>query len=219
MSNQNNINNNSDEINNKNNKRNRKCIKYPVYFFIQMEHCSGCPLNYYLLHRKNVPSNKITTYIFYQICKAVEHIHEANIIHRDLKPANIFLINNYKIKIGDFGLALNSKLKQFKQGGTYLYESPEQINKEKYDEKIDIFAIGVIFVELLSKFNTEFERRDVLAGLKKGQLPDYLQREHLREYNLIKKMTYEDSKKRPDIKSLLNDKDFISLINENLDIK
>ena len=219
MSNQNNINNNSDEINNKNNKRNRKCIKYPVYFFIQMEHCSGCPLNYYLLHRKYVPSNKITTYIFYQICKAVEHIHEANIIHRDLKPANIFLINNYKIKIGDFGLALNSKLKQFKQGGTYLYESPEQINKEPYDEKIDIFAIGVIFVELLSKFNTEFERRDVLAGLKKGQLPDYLQKDHLREYNLIKKMTSEDSKKRPDIKSLLNDKDFISLINENLDIK
>ena len=96
-------------ISKQNKNKNKKRKKYPIYFFIQMEYCSGCPMNYYLSHRECVPSKKLTTYMLYQMCKAVKHIHEGNIIHRDLKPGNIFIIDNFQIKIGDFGLALNSK--------------------------------------------------------------------------------------------------------------
>jgi NIMA (never in mitosis gene a)-related kinase len=150
------------------------------------------------------------------MCKAVKHIHEGNIIHRDLKPGNIFLIDDYIIKIGDFGLALNSKSNQNKQGGTYLYQSPEQINNKPYDEKVDIFALGVILVELVSKFNTEFERSEILQGLKKSIYPEYLKDGHLKEYNLVKKMTTLDPKERPNIKDIFKDNDFIDLINESL---
>lgn len=181
-----------------------------------MEYCSGCPMNYYLSHRTSVPSKKLTTYMLYQMCNAVKHIHEGNIIHRDLKPGNIFIMDDYLIKIGDFGLALNSKFTQYKQGGTYLYQSPEQINNEPYDEKIDIFALGVILVELVSKFNTEFERREILQGLKKSQYPEYLKKDHLKEYNLVKKMTSLNPKDRPNIKDIFKDNDFIDLINESL---
>lgn len=181
-----------------------------------MEYCSGCPMNYYLSHRECVPSKKLTTYMLYQMCKAVKHIHEGNIIHRDLKPGNIFIIDNFQIKIGDFGLALNSKSTEYKQGGTYLYQSPEQINNQPYDEKIDIFALGVILVELVSKFNTEFERREILQGLKKSQYPEYLKEGHLKEYNLVKKMTTLNPKDRPNIKDIFKDNDFIDLINESL---
>ena len=197
-------------------KKNKKNKKYPIYFFIQMEYCSGCPMNYYLSHRTCIPSKKLTTYMFYQMCKAVKHIHEGNIIHRDLKPGNIFLIDDYIIKIGDFGLALNSKSNQNKQGGTYLYQSPEQINNKPYDEKVDIFALGVILVELVSKFNTEFERSEVLQGLKKSIYPEYLKDGHLKEYNLVKKMTTLNPKERPNIKDIFKDNDFIGLINESL---
>ena len=151
--------------------------------------------------------------MLYQMCNAVKHIHEGNIIHRDLKPGNIFIMDDYLIKIGDFGLALNSKFTQYKQGGTYLYQSPEQINNEPYDEKIDIFALGVILVELVSKFNTEFERVEVLQGLKKNLYPQYLEKDQINEYNLIKKMTKLKKEERPNIQDIFNDSDFNALIN------
>ena len=196
-----------------NNKRNDS--KFIIYFFIQMEYCSGCPMNYYLSHRKSVPSKSLTSYMFFQMCYAVKHIHEANIIHRDLKPGNIFIMNDYLIKIGDFGLALNFGKTKNEQGGTYLYQSPEQIQNKVYDQKVDIFALGVILVELVSKFDTEYERVEVLQGLKNDLYPNYLEKEHLNEFNLIKKMTRLNSDERPNIQDIFSDPDFIALSNSH----
>ena len=187
--------------------------KFIIYFFIQMEYCSGCPMNYYLSHRKDVPSKSLTSFMFFQMCYAVKHIHEANIIHRDLKPGNIFIMKDYLIKIGDFGLALNFGKTKNEQGGTYLYQSPEQIENKTYDQKVDIFALGVILLELVSKFNTEFERVEVLQGLKKNLYPQYLEKDHINEYNLIKKMTKLKKEERPNIQDIFNDSDFNALIN------
>ena len=187
--------------------------KFIIYFFIQMEYCSGCPMNYYLSHRKKVASKSLTSYMFFQMCYAVKHIHEGNIIHRDLKPGNIFIMKDYLIKIGDFGLALNFGKTKNEQGGTYLYQSPEQIENKSYDQKVDIFALGVILLELVSKFDTEFERVEVLQGVKKNLYPDYLEKDYVNEYNLIKKMTKLNAEERPNIQDIFNDIDFIKLIN------
>ena len=189
--------------------------KLIIYFFIQMEYCSGCPMNYYLSHRKKVPSKSLTSYMFFQMCYAVKHIHEANIIHRDLKPGNIFIMKDYLIKIGDFGLALNFGKTKNEQGGTYLYQSPEQIQNKTYDQKVDIFALGVILVELVSKFDTEYERVEVLQGLKNNSYPNYLEKDHLNEFNLIKKMTRLNSDERPNIQDIFTDNDFIALTNSH----
>ena len=170
-------------------------------------------MNYYLSHRKDVPSKSLTSFMFFQMCYAVKHIHEANIIHRDLKPGNIFIMKDYLIKIGDFGLALNFGKTKNEQGGTYLYQSPEQIENKTYDQKVDIFALGVILLELVSKFNTEFERVEVLQGLKKNLYPQYLEKDHINEYNLIKKMTKLKKEERPNIQDIFNDSDFNALIN------
>ena len=202
-----------EEIHNNNNKKNDS--KFIIYFFIQMEYCSGCPMNYYLSHRKSVPSKSLTSYMFFQMCYAVKHIHEANIIHRDLKPGNIFIMNDYLIKIGDFGLALNFGKTKNEQGGTYLYQSPEQIQNKIYDQKVDIFALGVILVELVSKFDTEYERVEVLQGLKNDLYPNYLEKEHLNEFNLIKKMTRLNADERPNIQDIFSDPDFIALSNSH----
>ena len=180
-----------------------------------MEYCSGCPMNYYLSHRKKVPSKSLTSYMFFQMCYAVKHIHEANIIHRDLKPGNIFIMKDYLIKIGDFGLALNFGKTKNEQGGTYLYQSPEQIQNKTYDQKVDIFALGVILVELVSKFDTEYERVEVLQGLKNNSYPNYLEKDHLNEFNLIKKMTRLNSDERPNIQDIFSDPDFIALSNSH----
>ena len=185
-----------------------------IYFFIQMEYCSGCPMNYYLSHRKKVPSKILTSYIFFQMCYAVKHIHESDIIHRDLKPGNIFIMNDYLIKIGDFGLALYFNKTLNEQGGTYLYQSPEQIQEQPYDQKVDIFALGVILVELLSKFNTESERVEILKGLKNNSYPEYLKKDYLHEYKLIKKMTRLKPDERPNIQDIFRDEDFKALMQD-----
>ena len=206
--NYNNRKNSSDKIND-NNK------SYPVYFYMQMDYCSGCPLNYYLANRKNIPCKKLTTYMFYQMCNGVEKLHNKKIMHRDLKPGNIFLTEKYKIKIGDFGLALEFKNYEFNnEAGTFLYQSPEQKNGQPYNQKVDIYALGVIFVELVSKFNTEFERRTTLDNLSKGIFPENLVKNKGHEINLVKKMVESNPIKRLNITQLMNDEDFFGLFYE-----
>lgn len=103
----------------------------------------------------------------------VKHIHDNGLIHRDLKPANIFLGASNKLKIGDFGLAKadcnQSDLHSCEKGpsdntqaaGTPLYQSPEQkhsANRRSQEvsltNKVDIFACGLILLELAYPFTT-----------------------------------------------------------------
>ena len=93
--------------------------------------------------------------IFDQILSGIESIHSQKLIHRDLKPANIYILDNRKIKILDFGL---SKLIDYtsitntgEQLGTPLYMSPEQLSDSKnIDYRSDYYALGVILFELLT---------------------------------------------------------------------
>ena len=79
--------------------------------------------------------------------------NQGKILHRDLKPANVFLDENQNVKLGDFGLArvLNhdtSFAKTFV--GTPYYMSPEQMSKNFYNEKSDIWSLGCLMYELCS---------------------------------------------------------------------
>ena len=94
-------------------------------------------------------------YVITSCLKCVEYLHALQIIHRDLKPDNI-LINpeNLKVKLCDFGC---SKFKNNqKPNETYIctrhYRAPETIlDNPFYDEKIDIWALGCIFVEIKTR--------------------------------------------------------------------
>jgi serine/threonine protein kinase len=89
-----------------------------------------------------------------QICGALEHAHELGVIHRDLKPANLFLSDDGKVKVGDFGLArdLNrSRLTTDGQTvGTCRYMPPEQITgAAELTGAVDLYALGCILYEML----------------------------------------------------------------------
>lgn len=144
------------------------------------------------------PTTTALLHIFAQIVDAVAYLHSNGLMHRDLKPSNILFDNLNHIRIVDFGLAtslLRSKPVAVSVAeqpatsaewadadgaggdhpsltsnvGTELYMSPEQQQGPHYDQRVDVFALGIIFVELLVPLVTEMERAVVLVRARKLQ--------------------------------------------------
>ena len=72
-------------------------------------------------------------------------------MHRDLKPNNVFLTRRGVVKIGDFGISRvlkGTKSKAQSIVGTPLYLSPEILQDEPYNQKTDIWALGVLLYEM-----------------------------------------------------------------------
>lgn len=93
-----------------------------------------------------------------QFLRGISAIHEQGIIHRDIKPANAMLLEDYKtLKVVDFGVAKASLLETTrltKTGtivGTPFYMSPEQLLGDALTPMVDVYAIGIMLHEMLSK--------------------------------------------------------------------
>jgi len=138
------------------------------------------------LMRGPVPVRKAINYAV-QIARGLAAAHEAGIVHRDLKPDNLFLTNDGRVKILDFGLA---KLFQPAEEperertsdtltiagavvGTEGYMSPEQIRGLVTDHRSDIFSFGTVLYEMLTG-RRAFKRAtpaDTMSAILKEELP------------------------------------------------
>lgn len=124
-------------------------------FFI-MEFVDG--LNLRQLERTRKLSAREALQIVPQICEALQFAHDEGIVHRDIKPENILLDKKGRVKIADFGIAklmgreAEADLTETKGViGTPNYMAPEQVEKpETVDHRADIFALGVVFYEMLT---------------------------------------------------------------------
>jgi eukaryotic-like serine/threonine-protein kinase len=89
-----------------------------------------------------------------QIAKGLTSAHARNIVHRDVKPSNIMITNSGVAKIVDFGLArvvtTASATQSISSTGTLPYMAPEQILGEAIDQRCDIWALGVILVQMIT---------------------------------------------------------------------
>lgn len=90
--------------------------------------------------------------LFAQLVAAVSYLHSQGLVHRDLKPANVF-IENGLVKVGDYGLSkfisATHRAGQTESVGTFHYMAPE-IGKGEYGKEIDVYALGVIYFEMLT---------------------------------------------------------------------
>lgn len=121
--------------------------------YIAMEYIDGSSL---ALHMNNtVISLKNIIKIVFQICSGLEKAHSLGIVHRDIKPSNILIAKDGWVKIADFGIArLAGAAKLTVTGsalGTPFYMSPEQASGEVVDQRSDIFSLGTILYELLTR--------------------------------------------------------------------
>ncbi|HUA20137.1 MAG TPA: protein kinase [Bryobacteraceae bacterium] len=96
--------------------------------------------------------------IFCQTCRGLFAAHERGLVHRDLKPSNIFVMDDDSVKIIDFGVAHRLDTSQtVGRKGTLLYMSPEQIAMRPLTPASDIFSLGIVCYEALTR-RRPFER-------------------------------------------------------------
>lgn len=109
-----------------------------------------------------IPRRKVVEYSL-QICKGIAAAHDKGIIHRDLKPDNIFVTQDDRVKVLDFGLAkqavaaadsLTLTAAVATMPGTIMgtvgYMSPEQVRGQQIDHRSDIFSFGAALYEMMS---------------------------------------------------------------------
>ena len=125
-------------------------------FYILMEYAGNSDLKEFIKKYKIenlLIDEKVIKDIIIQICHGLKDIHNAKIIHRDLSPDNIFINENNKIKIGDFGIAaiINESNDSFnEQIGKIYYTAPEVGNGRPYNTKVNIYSLGCIIYELFT---------------------------------------------------------------------
>ena len=187
--------------------------------YIQMEYCQSTLRK---LMDEHLKDDKEKWKIVRQLLSGLIYMHKKGVIHRDLKPANIFIDSLGDCKLGDFGLAKDltgqeknvfeteavekSNKYDDTQGttgvcGTGFYIAPEISeagSHRQYDEKVDIFSLGIIVFELWNTFETEMERFVTLRDLReRGKLPKPFQENHPDVARLVSWLLSNDPQKRP----------------------
>ncbi len=142
--------------------------------FITMEFVDGEDLHTALQERGRFSPPEAADTIR-QVCAALVAAHQQGVIHRDLKPQNVMRDRQGRVVVLDFGLARTLGTDSMTQSGalvgTMAYMSPEQALGEKLDARSDLFALGLIFFELLTG-RVPYKADSVLGSLlKRSQAP------------------------------------------------
>lgn len=163
----------------------------------------------------NLNNDDLIKWIIYQISYGLYILHSNKIIHNDIKPSNILIDEVGSIFISDFGSACFSD--EESDSYTLLYASPEFLNNfEKRDEKYDMWALGVIIIELFIKENKFFNyKKDNSESQLKCILSKFGINESLQK-DEINNLIYSDENKYEfnigEIESKIKDKNAIELI-------
>ena len=121
--------------------------------FIAMEYVEGTDLKAMLREGRPLAYPFIID-VVRQIADALDYAHAHGVVHRDVKPANVIITPEGRAKITDFGIARVEASNLTQEGqmlGTPNYMAPEQIQGSEVDHRADIFSLGVIVYELLTR--------------------------------------------------------------------
>ncbi len=225
-------------------KKNKSKTKLKL-LYIQMELCENNTLRDAIDKGfEDDKDDKLKWRLISQILEGVKYIHDNGYIHRDLKPGNIFLDERNDVKIGDFGLVQNDKNKKEQNNysissffnfnnnlqyinfggelmtvgiGTKYYCSPEQEKSKVYNNKTDIYSLGIIIFEMFYKFNSFMERDIKLRKIKEEQkYPDDMDiicKENVS--TIVRQCTNEKPELRPSIQQLIESKLIPSLLDKD----
>lgn len=123
--------------------------------YMVMEWVEGRLLRKILQETRKLPTERAIR-ITLRILDALGYIHSHGVVHRDLKPENVMVDEQDNIKLIDFGIAGNASARRITFAkftptmGTPDYISPEQVKGQRGDARSDLYALGVMFYEMLT---------------------------------------------------------------------
>ena len=164
------------------------------------------------LTKINYPINEeLISTIIQNVLFGLLYLHSINIIHRDIKCQNLLLSKEGRVKISDFGISINKNIVNCNNRvGTPYWMSPEVINRQKYNEKTDIWSVGIICYELVEgeppycEFKPNIVMKKIIENPIKGlKNPE----KYSNEFNdFVSLCLNVDFNKRPNIPQLLEHK-------------
>ncbi len=122
-------------------------------YFIVMEYVEGVTLKNLIKRRGALTLSEVID-IMLQLTSAIACAHDSYIIHRDIKPQNVLILDDGRVKITDFGIAMALNSNELTQTnsvmGSVHYLPPEQANGTGATIKSDIYSLGILMYELLT---------------------------------------------------------------------
>jgi aurora kinase A len=105
---------------------------------------------YKILQKETRFSEKQSAIYIHQLAGALVYCHSKKVIHRDIKPENLLVNLKGDLKIADFGWSVHApSSRRTTLCGTLYYLPPEMVNEKVYDEKVDLWSLGVLCYEFL----------------------------------------------------------------------
>ncbi|NWR31157.1 NEK3 kinase, partial [Tachuris rubrigastra] len=180
------------------------------HLYIVMEYCDDGDLMQKIKHQRgNLFPEDMILHWFVQMCLAVKHIHDKRVLHRDIKSKNIFLTQNGKVKLGDFGsarLLAHPMSYACTYVGTPYYVPPEIWESMPYNNKSDIWSLGCILYELCT-LKHPFQAnswKHLILKICKGSYSPLPSHYSYELHYLIKQMFKRNPQDRPSASTILS---------------
>eukprot|EP00798_Chlamydomonas_sp_ICE-L_P022805 gene22805-29970_t len=142
-----------------------------------------------------------------EMARAFVYLHSRKppVVHRDIKPANFLVDRAWKVKLCDFGLASQSH--SMAGAGTPPYMAPELLESKPYNEKVDVYAFGIMLNELFAKeapFSGMGGAAEIKSTVLSGGRPELALTMPRAVTDIVTKCWSQDAPSRPSMEKLLD---------------
>jgi serine/threonine protein kinase len=180
--------------------------------WITMEYCSGGSVDAAFNATKRPLKESQIAFIMREVLHGLQYMHAQKKIHRDIKAGNVLIADNGAVRLADFGVSaqlLNTMSRRNTFVGTLYWMAPEAILEKEYDERADVWSLGITALEMaeLAPPHMDHHQGRVIFIIPKEPPPQLQERDvwSPRFQNFLARCLVKDPAHRPTAAQLLSD--------------